>query len=149
SRSPIITEYGPNAPPAMSERSGKERLPPEPAGACAGWARPDARADVLDVFVHAVRAGQGVLQHHELLARIPLVGDEEQAGVEPPEPVTAVGERIAAAEDADAAVAVRVREAHVGVGRKLLQRHRVVLALRAVRVALALRAPEDVLLLLE
>src|SRR5688572_18164763 len=42
---------------------------------------------MLDVLVQRVLLGQGQLYGHELLAWIPLVGDEEQPRVQPAEPV--------------------------------------------------------------
>src|SRR4051812_8295665 len=43
--------------------------------------RPQSAGDVLDVLVEAVVLGQVQLHGDELLARIALVGDEEQPGV--------------------------------------------------------------------
>ena len=68
-----------------------------------------------DVFVHrvAVLAGEALLDADELRARVALVGEEVQARLEPAERVAAVDERVAAAQQRGAAVALGVGQPHV------------------------------------
>ena len=112
-------------------------------------------ADVLDVLVQRVVLTERPLDRHELLARILLERDEEQAGVElPGRRVVAVGVGVAAAQDLLAAVVVRAGEPDVRVGRDdrlavlRLRRKvdRVEFALAGERRAGVLEPAEDVLL---
>src|SRR5689334_25107080 len=73
----------------------------------------------MDVLVQSIRAGQLLLDRNELLARIALVGKEEQARVQPPETVRAVDEVVAAAQQLRTVVELRVREPDVRVDRNL------------------------------
>jgi hypothetical protein len=68
---------------------------------------------VLDVLVEGVGA-QFLLDLDEAVGDVPLVGQEEQARVEAAEAVRAVGEGVAAAEQAGAVVAVGVGQLDVG-----------------------------------
>src|SRR6202012_178452 len=105
-------------PGAARDRSGKQLLPHEAALFGAPRDREDGAADVLDVLVERVVDAELFLQHHELLRRVPLEGDEEEAGFELAEAlVDAVGERVAAAEDLQATVFLRRGEPHVRIGR--------------------------------
>src|SRR3954453_12829960 len=109
---------------------------------------------VLDVLVEPVAAGEVQLHGYELLARVALVGDEEQAGVEPPEPVGAVDEVVSAPQQLRAVVVVRVGQPDVRgqryhrftVTADGLEVDRVELVLRPERRAFALVPAEDGLL---
>jgi hypothetical protein len=87
--------------------------------------------------------------------RVPLVRDEEQPRVEPPQPVRAVDEVVAAPEQAGPAVLVRVGQPHVrdlgydrrAVGALDVEVDLVELVLPAQRRAGALGPPDDRLLL--
>src|SRR5262249_46710301 len=75
-------------------------------------------ADVLDVLVQRVARAQAPLDRDELALRIALEADEEEAGFELAEAlVDAVGEGVAAAQDALAPVGRGRGKADVGVGR--------------------------------
>src|SRR4051812_28554474 len=93
-----------NLAPASASR--EERAGPVVAAVpYAGRAGEDGAAVVLDVLVQRVVEAELALQRHELLARVLLVADEEQPRVElTGVRVGAVGERVAAAQDPQAAV---------------------------------------------
>ncbi len=76
------------------------------------------RRGVLDVLVQRVAGSEAALDLDELLERVALEADEEQARVELAElRVHAVGEGVAPAQDLLAAVGLRRGEADVGVDR--------------------------------
>src|SRR4029078_13536301 len=67
--------------------------------------REDGAADVLDVLVERVELAKPALDRDELLFRVLLEADEEEAGFELSQAlVDPVGERVAAAQDPLAAV---------------------------------------------
>jgi hypothetical protein len=69
---------------------------------------------VLDVLVEGVDLAEAALDRDELLRRVPLEADEEEPGFELAEAlVDAVGEGVAAAEDAGALVFARRGETDV------------------------------------
>src|SRR5436190_212383 len=88
----------------------------------AAWGGPgrhgeEGAADVLDVLVERVHRAEPPLDRDELVG-VALEADEEEPGFELAETlVDAVGERVAAAEDAGAVVLFGGGEADVGIGR--------------------------------
>ena len=72
---------------------------------------------MLEVLHEAVVARERVLHRDVVRAGVRHERDEEQARVEPAEPVVAVGEVVAAAQHPHAAVVRGVRETHVAVQR--------------------------------
>src|SRR6201999_1649399 len=100
----------------FSGRSAEQAFADEPARLGAAGDGEDGAADVLDVLVQRVVLAELALQGDELLFRVLLEADKEEAGFELAEAlVDAVGERVAAAEDPDAVVFRRRGEPHVGV----------------------------------
>ncbi len=114
-----------------------------------GGTAKDRGTHVLDVLVERVVGGEVALERDEARAHVPLVGEEEQARVEPAQAVGAVGEGVAPAQDGRPVVGVGMREPHVRVGLHRLQERLVVLLGLADRGALALVAAEHVLLFLQ
>src|SRR3954468_68244 len=112
--------------PAKRLGSGAEQLAaPEIGGpGHSRGTREKTTGRVLDVLVEPVPAGEVQLHGYELLARVALVGDEEQAGVEPPEPVGSVDEVVSAPQQFRAVVEVRVGQADV----RGLRYHRIAVA---------------------
>src|SRR4051794_8110560 len=92
-----------------------QRLPPVGPVAQPRRDREHRRTGVLDVLHHLVVAGQRALHGHELAVGIAHERHEEQAGVEVAQPVAAVDEVVAAAQDARAPVVLGRGEADVRV----------------------------------
>src|SRR4051812_22696315 len=148
--------FGPVGPAKRLGSGAEELAAPEIGGAGhSPGAREKNTGRVLDVLVEPVPAGEVQLHGYELLAWVALVGDEEQAGVEPPEPVGAVDEVVSAPQQLRAVVVVRVGQPDVRgqryhrftVTADGLEVDRVELVLRPERRAFALVPAEDGLLL--
>src|SRR4051794_6064997 len=99
-------------------QSAEQRLADVAAPARAGRDGEDGAADVLDVLVEGVVGAEPALDRHELLLRVALEADEEEAGFELAEAlVDAVGEGVAAAQDPLAVVGRGGGEAHMSASR--------------------------------
>src|SRR6186997_3567131 len=136
--------------------SVEEVLADVAAGGGAGGDGEEGAADVLDVLVERVEGAEPALDRDEVLG-VALEADEEEAGFELAEAlVDAVGERVAAAEDAGAVVLLRRSEADVGVDGDhrmavalLVERQRLELVAAAERGAAVLVAADRPLLVLQ
>src|SRR4051794_29710639 len=92
--------------PIRRRRSGEELPGPPVAGVPdARRNRENRRTHVLDVLVEpGVVAGEAPLQRNDPPPDVALVGEEEQPRLQTTQTVGAVGEVVAAAQDADAVV---------------------------------------------
>src|SRR5262245_47917219 len=142
----------------LPQSSGEQGFADVAALARPGGNGEDGAADVLDVLVERVHRAESALDRDELLLRVALEGDEEEAGFELAEAlVDAVGEGVAAPQDPLAVVELGGGEADVGVDRDrrqpagllAVQRQRFELVLPAERGAAVLGAADRLLLVFE